>query len=113
MRFEEAITRRVFLMRAAGMTLTLGIGTVRQPLSALARRNPYAGGVWLAGDHHIHTRYSDDGQYLIQQQVANAARYGLGWCVITDHGGPNHDKVALAQAYPDLQAARREHPEII
>jgi hypothetical protein len=114
MKSDTAISRRVFLARAAGMTLTLGGEALWRPAAASARRRPpYTGGLWLAGDHHIHTRYSDDGQYLIQQQVANAARFGLGWCVITDHGGPNHDKVALAQAYPDLLAARRENPQII
>jgi hypothetical protein len=113
MNLQEPISRRVFLARAAGMTLTLGAAGVWQPWRAAAERDPYAGGVWLAGDHHIHTRYSNDGQYLIQQQVAHAARYGLGWCVITDHGSEHHDKVALAQAYPDLLEARREHPEIL
>ncbi|MDX1933490.1 MAG: PHP domain-containing protein [Capsulimonadales bacterium] len=75
--------------------------------------SPYANGVWMAGDHHIHTRYSGDGQYQIEQQVAHAAAHGLHWCVITDHGSRRHEKVALDQAYPDLVAARRKHPEII
>src|SRR5438046_106370 len=102
------MTRRVFLARAAGLTLTLGVSLPWRPEAALADRNPYARGVWLAGDHHIHTRYSPDGQYQIEQQVLNAARHGLGWCVITDHGGPHHDKIALEQAYPDLVEARRK-----
>lgn len=105
-------TRRVFLARTAGLTLTLG-SHVWNPALARGLRNPYSQGQWLAGDHHIHTKYSYDGQYEIQQQVANAVKYGLGWCVITDHGGPHHDKVAIAQAYPELQRARRLHPEIL
>jgi hypothetical protein len=113
MQQNNAISRRVFLGRAAGMTLTLGVGGLWRPAAAWAARDPYAGGVWLAGDHHIHTQYSDDGEYRIIEQVANAAKYGLGWCVITDHGGLHHDRVALAQAYPDLLEARKRHPEIL
>jgi hypothetical protein len=103
------MTRRVFLTRAAGLTLTLGTGSILAG-RASATVNPYAGGWWLAGDHHIHTKYSPDGLYEIAEQVAAARRYGLDWCVITDHGGPHHDKVALSQAYPELLAARRANP---
>ncbi len=106
-----SMSRRVFLTRAAGLTLTLGGGAL-VPSKALTATNPYAGGWWLAGDHHIHTKYSPDGLYEIVEQVAAARRCGLDWCVITDHGGPRHDKVALNQAYPDLLAARRAHPGI-
>jgi hypothetical protein len=109
---SSRLSRRVFLARAAGLTLTLGTGGLWRSVSAAAQ-DPYARGVWLAGDHHIHTKYSPDGQYEIEQQVANAIRYGLHWCVITDHGGPRHDKVALEQAYPHLVETRRRHPEIL
>ena len=110
---NTGLSRRVFLSRAGGLTLVLGAGGL---LGARARgaapRSPYAGGVWLAGDHHIHTKYSPDGQYEIGRQVANAGRYGLSWCVITDHGGPHHDRVALEQAYPELLEARRRNPNL-
>lgn len=110
----QALTRRVFLTRAAGFTLTLGASAGWQTPSHAAARAPYpyGAGVWLAGDHHIHTHFSPDGQYAIAQQVVQAARHGLHWCVITDHGGPQHDKVALEHAYPEMLAARRAHPEI-
>jgi hypothetical protein len=45
-------------------------------LGFASRSDVYADGVWLAGDHHIHTRYSIDGQYQVAEQVANAARLG-------------------------------------
>ena len=107
----RSLPRRVFLTRAAGLVLTLGA----TPLFGARRRGttPYSGGWWLAGDHHIHTKYSIDGRYEIDQQVAAAARSGLDFCVITDHGGPGHDKVALKLAYPELVEARRRHPELI
>jgi hypothetical protein len=91
----------------------LSLAGVGRALLAQDEPNPYAKGVWLAGDHHIHTRYSPDGQYAIEEQVAHAARHGLGWCVITDHGGKSHDKVVLERAYPQLVEARKKHPEII
>lgn len=110
---DRTISRRVFLARTAGMTLTLGTGSIWLPSNSMASRNPYSKGSWIAGDHHIHTRFSSDGLYKIEEQVAHAAKYGLGWCVITDHGGEHHDKIALKQAYPELVEARRKHPEIL
>ena len=96
---HRPISRRVFLTKAGGLTLSVGLASLWRPRSALAR-SPYDGGVWLAGDHHIHTKYSPDGMYEIVQQVDAAQRHGLSWCVITDHGGPKHDKVAVEDAYP-------------
>jgi len=74
---------------------------------------PYQRGVWLAGDHHIHTKYSSDGRYEIIEQVQAAAQSGLGFCVITDHGGPAHQKVVTSEAYRELLEARRACPDII
>jgi hypothetical protein len=74
---------------------------------------PYQNGLWLAGDHHIHTKYSSDGNYEILAQVKAAAQNGLGFCVITDHGGPAHEKVVTSRAYAELVEARRACPEII
>lgn len=91
-----------------GVTISLGTMGWWLPRRSFAA-GLYDGGVWLAGDHHIHTKYSPDGQYEIESQIAKARHFGLGWCVITDHGGPMHDKVALAKAYPELVAARKKH----
>lgn len=103
------LSRRVFLGQAFGWTLVLA-GTRAAPPR---RDSPYRGGAWLAGDHHVHTMFSPDGMYPIAEQVAQAVRHGLRWCVITDHGGPHHDKVLIEQAYPALLAARRQFPECI
>lgn len=107
------IPRRVFLAKAASFILTLGGLPLLHPVIYAAKRHPYSRGVWLAGDHHIHTKFSADGQYDIVTQVANAERHGLGWCVITDHGGPVHDRIAMELAYPELQMARRRHPRMV
>lgn len=72
---------------------------------------------WLAGDHHIHSRYSvgyepdtsppvpiiaGDAIYPIPMNNLMGQYYGLSWMVATDHGGPNHSKVNFEQAYPEL-----------
>lgn len=108
----RSMSRRVFLTRVGKITISLGAAPWWLPRVAFGK-NPYDGGVWLAGDHHIHTKYSPDGQYEIGKQVHEALHHGLGWCVITDHGGPRHDKIAVEKAYPELVAARKANPGII
>jgi hypothetical protein len=83
---------------------------------------------WLAGDHHIHSEWSvgwdnstnpptpiraGDAIYPTVQNAENAQKYGLDWMVTTDHGGPNHSKVNLEQAYPELLKSREEVPEVL
>lgn len=83
---------------------------------------------WLAGDHHIHSRFSvgwdretspptpeigGDAIYPIPMNALMAKRYGLSWMVSTDHGGPNHSKVNLEMAYPELISSRDAVPEVI
>lgn len=83
---------------------------------------------WLAGDHHIHSQYSviwdrnvdppvpvlrSHGIYPIPQNALMARRFGLDWIVATDHGGREHSKINIEQAYPDLLIAREEVPDLI
>lgn len=83
---------------------------------------------WLAGDHHIHSEWSvgwdnstnpptairgGDAIYPTQKNAENARKYGLDWMVTTDHGGPNHSKVNLEQAYPELLKSRQAVPEVL
>lgn len=83
---------------------------------------------WLAGDHHIHSRYSvgwndstnppspiiaGDARYPIPTNAQMAREHGLSWMVATDHGGPNHSKVNLEMAYPELLGSRDSVPEVI
>ncbi len=83
---------------------------------------------WIAGDHHIHSRYSvgwnqevnppspilgGDAIYPIAMNATMARHFGLSWMVATDHGGPNHSKVNLETAYPELQLSREVVPEVI
>ena len=83
---------------------------------------------WLAGDHHIHSRFSvgwnrevdppspiigGDAIYPIPMNALMAKHMGLSWMVATDHGGPNHSKVNLERAYPELLLSRKLVPEVI
>ncbi len=86
------------------------------------------GPAWLAGDHHIHSRYSvgwntdvdppepivaGDAIYPIPTNAEMAWAYGLSWMVATDHGGPNHSRVSLEMAYPELLESRDAVPEVV
>ncbi|QJR80723.1 phosphoesterase [Alteromonas pelagimontana] len=83
---------------------------------------------WLAGDHHIHGKYSvkwnwddtppspivfGDAHYFTALNARMAALHGLDWMVTTDHGGPGHSRVNLEQAYPELVASRKAIPGIL
>ena len=108
--------RRTFL-RAAGL---LGAGAATgsvlaavnagqaaaAPAASGSDRIPRRGYTWLAGDHHIHTQYSPDGQYRVVDHVRHANAYGLDWMVITDHGNVQHAKIGVEKVNPDIVAAR-------
>lgn len=82
---------------------------------------------WLAGDHHVHSRYSvgydwenpadfivgNDGVYPIPMNALMARHFGLDWMVATDHGGPNHSKINFELAYPELQLSRNAEPDVV
>tara|TARA_B100000809_G_C15127836_1_gene527049 strand:+ start:825 stop:2270 length:1446 start_codon:yes stop_codon:yes gene_type:complete len=83
---------------------------------------------WLSGDHHIHSQYSvgwdrektpwepiiaGDAIYPIPTNAMMAKQFGLSWMVTTDHGGPNHSKINLEMAYPELLQSRSEVSEVI
>jgi hypothetical protein len=83
---------------------------------------------WLAGDSHIHSHWSPgydttrnppleikgaDGRYATPLNAQKAREYGLAWMVTTDHGGPNHAKFNLEEAYPELLESRRLVPQVL
>ena len=103
-----------------------------QPVAPAAAAATDEARTWLAGDHHVHSRYSvgytpdptnpdapptaiiaGDAVYPIPQNARMAHRFGLAWMVSTDHGGPNHSKLNAEQAYPELLMARQEIPDLL
>ena len=94
-----------WLMLASSATLALGCS--EDPPSTVERR-------WLAGDSHIHGHWSpNDGLYPTSLNARMARRYGLQWMVTTDHGGPDHAKLNLTQAYEELKQSRQLVPEVL
>ncbi|MGN6607012.1 MAG: PHP domain-containing protein [Jatrophihabitans sp.] len=69
--------------------------------------------LWLSGDHHIHTQYSPDAQYRVDDQVRHANQYGLDWMVITDHGSVAHAKLGVEKVNPDIVAARQTYDTLV
>ncbi|MFD1047968.1 PHP domain-containing protein, partial [Kibdelosporangium lantanae] len=98
----EELTRRSVLRRAGLLGATLTGSALTTPAV------PHGGYHWLAGDHHVHTHYSSDGKYRVIDHVRHGNAYGLGWMVITDHGGPTHAKIGVDKVGPDIRAARSE-----
>ncbi|WP_129839849.1 PHP domain-containing protein [Streptomyces sp. RFCAC02] len=123
----DQLSRRSMLRRAgllgagvAGASVLVGTGS-----AAAAQRGGNGNGngrsngngsnrlLWLAGDHHIHTQYSPDGQYRVVDQVGNAARFGLDWMVITDHGSVTHSRIGVERVNPDIKRAREQYEDTL
>ncbi|MEU3184205.1 PHP domain-containing protein [Streptomyces sp. NPDC006923] len=107
------LSRRSMLRRAGLLGAGLaGAGVLGGATSAAATSRGSGGNgknngfLWLAGDHHIHTQYSDDGKYRVLDQVRQGARHGLDWMVITDHGSATHAKIGVDKVNPDIKEAR-------
>lgn len=124
------------LVRYAGVGATLTAGAMAFPTAASAADLAAPAGRprgrgrtrWLAGDHHIHSEWSvgwdrtknppaslkgEDAIYPIVTNAIMAKNFGLSWVMCTDHGGPNHSKVNLELAYPDLLMSRRLVPDVL
>ncbi len=80
------------------------------PASGSARSGGF---LWLAGDHHIHTQYSNDGKYRVVDQVRQGARYGMDWLVITDHGNATHSRIGVEKVNPDIREARAAYEDTL
>ena len=68
---------------------------------------------WLAGDHHVHSHFSPDASHPIAENARMARQFGLAWMVTTDHGGPNHSRINLEQAYPEVLRSRAALPDLV
>ena len=93
-----------------------------------AHKSSHAGERWLAGDHHVHSRFSvewnaktqpptpiigGDAIYPIPMNALMGRRHGLDWMVSTDHGGPGHARIHLEHAYPELLESRAAVPDLV
>jgi hypothetical protein len=108
-------------------TIIAGIVIWLSACSGQGRDNQESQLRWLAGDHHVHSRYSvlydednppaysfgGDAIYPIPMNALMADHFGLAWTVATDHGGPDHSKINFERAYPELQLSRAALPDVI
>jgi hypothetical protein len=116
---QAQLGRRAFLRTAgllgagaAGMSI-LGTASPAAASDSSSGRSRVGGYQWLAGDHHIHTQYSPDGQYRVIDHVQHANAFGLDWMVITDHGSVQHSKIGVEKVNPDIVAARAAVPDTL
>jgi hypothetical protein len=94
---------------AAAMSVLGGTGVAAASSRSMRDHRPHddtRSYVYLAGDHHIHTQFSSDAMYRPHDQAFQAAKYGLDWIVITDHGSVGHAKFGVDKVNPDIRAAR-------
>ncbi|MFE2042234.1 PHP domain-containing protein [Streptomyces sp. NPDC059477] len=115
-------SRRTLLRRAGLLGAGLAAGSVLAPQAAAASTAQSAssssgsrknGFLWLAGDHHIHTQYSNDGKYTVGDQVRQGAKHGMDWLVITDHGSATHAKIGVEKVNPDIKEARSAYKDTL
>jgi hypothetical protein len=116
---------------ALALTAGCTVNTTQEPDSSLPAKTGQVvedSRRWLAGDHHIHSRFSvgwditqtppapqlgGDAIYMIPMNALMARHHGLSWTVATDHGGPNHSKVSLEWAYPELTRSREVVGDVV
>ncbi|GLZ30358.1 hypothetical protein Lesp02_25470 [Lentzea sp. NBRC 105346] len=77
------------------------------------RAEASSGYQWLSGDHHVHTQYSYDGMYTIEQQLRGALRHGTDWLVVTDHGHSSHEAHSVEATAEDVRRAQRKFPQLL
>ena len=127
-KFRVVTASMVKLIRCLTVVFTVLFTVMPGSSSAQARQSTENNRSWIAGDHHIHSRWSvgwnwetdppapikgGDAIYPIPMNALMAQHYGLSWIVATDHGGPNHSKVNVEQAYPEFLESREVVPGVI
>ncbi|MPY58621.1 PHP domain-containing protein [Streptomyces spongiae] len=114
-RSRRSMLRRAGLLGAglasAGVLGGAASGTAAAQAPTRGRKG--RGFLWLAGDHHIHTQYSNDGKYRVTDQVRQGARHSLDWMVITDHGNVTHAKIGVERVNPDILEARNAYEDTL
>jgi len=105
---RRGFLRGAGLVGAAGLVGTAAATAAAQPAAA-GDREKRGGYLWLAGDHHLHSQYSNDAMYRIDDQAVRALAGGLDWIAITDHGNKPFAAHSIAPQHEDLAAARDRH----
>lgn len=106
--------RRDILRSGAALVAAGGLGAagLAQPAAAAPARRP-GKLTWLVGDHHVHTQYSHDAKYKVNQQLDAAQRHGVDWLVFTEHSNTGHRKQGIYDQYEELQRERSRRNMLI
>ncbi len=115
---RQRISRRSFLGGSVGLSLSAlylqenAFSQTKPPTPTPGLHSSYERGLWLAGDPHVHTYYSKNGQYSVAQQAEQAFKNGLQWIVVADHGSMTHSRTAGKEMLAEVQAARKQFPKL-
>jgi len=97
----------VFLL----VSLLPGLTGTAATAFAQSSLDPYGDGVWLTGDHHMHTTASD-GSESVAYDAFYADKYGLDFIAITNHGGTdNYPKIEAE--YKEITEERAKYPDLL
>jgi hypothetical protein len=75
--------------------------------------NSAAGGVWLKGDMHMHTNFSDGAPNTVEDRVRQARKNCLDFIIITDHITAKTNKESLIAQYDEILEVNKSNPDII
>jgi len=81
----------LFLLSTMPCTLSpvsftvLGLGGSREPSAPISVGGAPYPGLWLSGDAHMHTNFSDGWPRTVEDRAREATENGLDFIIITDH----------------------------
>ena len=105
-------SRRGILQAGAALAAGLAAGAGALPAAAAPRSSdPQL--AWLVGDHHVHTQYSHDAKYRINQQLDNAEEWGVDWLVFTEHSNFAHAEMGVFTSLAEIQRERARRDLLI
>lgn len=108
---RTTVSRRGLLQGGAGVGAGAALAAFGSTPAARAAGAPakVGGYLWLEGDHHVHTLFSNDGKYRVRDHIRQAVANGVQWIVLTDHGNTAHStKGSVDAIVPFLEEARKE-----
>ncbi|MWJ13868.1 PHP domain-containing protein [Clavibacter michiganensis] len=108
---RTTVSRRGLLQTGAVVGAGAAIAALGPAPAARAAGAPakVGGYLWLEGDHHVHTLFSNDGKYRVRDHIRQAVANGVQWIVLTDHGNTAHStKGSVDAIVPFIEEARKE-----